>query len=481
MKISSTKKNFVWYYIYQMILLSSPLITTPYISRVLGSEKIGIFSFTFSVANFFYVIAQLGTQSYGVREIVKTRDDKNNMTKTFIEIEIMTIITTFLCILFFLIFIFLQQQYKILFLLWILFILSAAVDVSWFFAGIEHFEEIFTRNIFFRLLGIILIFTCIKSKKDLFLYIIIYSCTYLLSNICMWMSLKKYLSIRGLSNLNLLKHFKESLFYFIPAITSSIYVILDKSMLGFLVLDKRESGYYEMTYNIIRFGISISSIVITRIFESKTTYFYKNSDFDKIKESIKISFNFTMTIACCIIFGILSLAGDFVPIYFGNDFLPVANLLRLMSPLIIITAITYIFEYEYLVPSGKRNEINKYVVIGAMINLILNIFFIRYFKSLGAVVTTIIAEFIIMESFYYKTNNFFPLSSICKIFKNKFFAGICMFLSIEMLKYFFNIIHLKNIYLSFFLEITLGIVIYCIIIVVCKDPVLKFKSDIENL
>lgn len=481
METNSTKKNFIWYYAYQVVLLLSPLITTPYISRVLGSEKVGIFSFTFSIANFLYVIAQLGTQSYGVRAIVKCRDNKNELTKIFFEIEIMTIITSCICIVFFLVFIYFQNEYKNLFLLWILFILSATFDISWFFAGIEHFEEIFIRNIFFRLLGIVFIFLFIKSQSDLYLYIIIFSCTYLLSNICMWTSLKKYLYVNDIPNLNLKNHFKATFFYFIPAITSSIYVILDKSILGFMVSDKNESGYYEMTYSIIKFAISISSIVITRIFEPKTTYFYKNNDMVKIEDSIKISLNFTMFFAFLIIFGILSLANEFVPIYFGNGFLPVANLLKVMSPIIFITAITYIFEYEYLMPSGKRNEINKYVIFGAMINLILNLMFIKYFKSMGAVVTTIIAELLIMILFYHRTDNFIPVSTLLKIVKNKFFAGICMFIAISIMKIILSNLSFYNIYYKFIFEGFIGIFVYCLIIYILKDPVLQFKTDIDKL
>lgn len=481
MKTNTTRKNFIWYYLYQFVLLISPLITTPYLSYTLGSENIGVFSFTFSIANYLYVFAQLGTQSYGVREIVRSRDDRLNMSKVFIEIEIMTVFTSIVCIIAFYIFIFFQTRYIFYYILWTIFILSATFDISWFYAGIEHFEEIFFRNIFFRLLGVICIFVFIKDVNDLTLYIIIYALTYLLSNLCMWTSIGKYASFIAPSINGIINHLKGSFTYFIPALAASSYVILDKSILGFIIEDKRENGYYEMANHIITFGKSISSIVITRIFEPKATYFYKNNQIDNIKKSISTSLDFTMFISIGIIFGIFAVARDFVPVFFGPDFLPVELLLKIMSPLIFITSITFVLEYEYLMPAGKRKTINYYVIIGAVVNIILNIIFIKYFKSIGAAITSIVAEIIVLVLFYTQSDGTMPIKTLFKSIIYKVLAGFIMVIVIYTVRYGFLYIGLNNPILMLILEVLIGGIAYILALYIFKDNIRYFKKNIDSL
>ena len=477
----STKKNFIWYYIQQFVTLSMSIITAPYLSRVLGSNNMGIFSFTFSNAHFLYVFAQLGTLSYGVREIALARDDKEKTSKTFWEIELLTVITSLTAIIIFLIFISFQKQYQFYYILWILFILAVTFDISWFYAGIEHFDETLIRNIVFRILGIISIYVFIKKPEDLYIYIIIYALMYLLPNMSMWTSLRKYISPVNFKTLNILKHLKETFIYFVPAITSSVYVILDKSMLGFLIEDKRENGYYDAASKIVKFGEAISSIVITRVFEPKANYFYKEGSIDKIKKSINLSLDFTMFASIGFVFGIFAIADDFVPIFFGNDFIKTALLLKIMPLLVVITSITFVIEYEYLIPAGKRNKINKFVIMGAISNLILNFILIRKFASVGAVIASIVAELIVMIGFYFTCDKIVSPLQILSSMKNKLIAGLVMALSIYSLKYILNMLSIGNGILNLSLQIIIGGLIYLLVLYILKDPVINFKKELDNI
>ena len=477
----STKKNFIFYYVYQLTILLSTIVTIPYISKVLGSEKVGIYSFTFSIANFIYMFAQLGTYTYGVREIALNKNDKSCLSKTFFEITLMKMCSTSLFLIIYLVFISCQSNYTIFFYTWILFVISAAFDITWFYAGIEHFEEIFIINIFIRFIGIALTFILVKSESDLLIYIIIHSLIYLLPFSLMWFSLYKYIDIKELHNLNIIKHFKQALIYFIPTISASLFMVIDKSMLGIIIENKNESGYYEMASQIIVFSKTLSAIVISHIIQPKATDFYKTNNYNKIKDAISLSLEFSTFICIGMIFGIFAIAHDFVPVFFSDKFLSVENILKLMSPLILITAISYIYEYEYMIPANKGKSINKIIIFSAICNIILNLILIKNYKSIGAVIASIITELIILISFYYESNAIIKLENIIKISYKKIISGFIMLLIIYALNnVLYNYTMLKTV-LILIIDVLVGAISYIFILYILKDKIFNFTKDLSNL
>ena len=226
MKEPSIKKNFVYSTAYQILNVITPFITAPYVSRVLGAEGIGIQSYTASVQYIFLLIASLGTLSYGSREISMHRDDVNERSKLFWEIELMVICTTgialfgwvFLCLF--------SPRYKIFYCVLSIGIFANMFDITWFFNGIEQFKLTVIRNSAFKIIGIVLLFIFIKSKDDLLLYIFITAFTSLLSNVSLWPYMKRYVVKVDFRKLSFKRHFKETLVYFIPTIATSVYTVL---------------------------------------------------------------------------------------------------------------------------------------------------------------------------------------------------------------------------------------------------------------
>ena len=481
MSKNSTKKNFIYYYIYQFTILLSTIVTIPYISNVLGSEMVGIYSFTFSIANFIYMFAELGTYTYGVREVALCRNNKSELSKTFTEIVLMKLISTIIWLSIYIIFINFQKNYNIYFNLWILFIVSAAFDITWFYAGIEHFEEIFIINIIIRIIGIVSTFTLIRSVNDLWIYITIHALLYLLPFSLMWLSLPKYISITKLSSINLFKHFSKSLLYFVPTISASLFLVIDKSMLGFLIEDKNESGYYEMASQIVIFSKTLSAIVISHVIQPKATHYYQLQDYKRIKKSIELSIEFSTFICIGMIFGILSVSHEFVPVFFGSKFRATENILRFMSPLILITAISYIYEYEYLVPAGKGKSINKYIVISATVNIILNFILITNYKSIGAVIASLSTELLLLCFFYKDSNSIVKFKGIFAISIKKIIAGILMSIIIYYLNANILCTIIVNKVLLLSVDVTIGIISYIFVLYILKDNIFSFINDLNQI
>ena len=186
-KEPSLKKNIAISTLYQILLVILPMITAPYIARVLGPDQSGVYDFTNSIQTYFAMFAALGTASYGAREIARVRNDEKQRSVLFWEIELMTVMTSAACILVWFVFILFAKQYKVIYLVLTMGLFSTMFDISWFFAGMEQFTYTVSKNAVCKLAGVILMFLFVKRPEDLLLYIIIITASTMLGNLSMWL------------------------------------------------------------------------------------------------------------------------------------------------------------------------------------------------------------------------------------------------------------------------------------------------------
>ena len=233
--MNSIKKNLIYNWIYQIVIVISPIITVPYIARILGAEGQGIYSYTYSIARCFWLIGIMGLTDYGNRVIAQNKDNKEKLSQEFSSIYVIQLITSILSILMYIVFIvFFNTQYKIYHELQILFVLAIVFDVSWFFYGIEKFKLITISNIIVKILSIISIFVFVKNTTDLVNYIIVMGLTTLLLNLILWINLRKEIKFKMPKWDSIKKHIKPNLIFFIAVITSNIYYSIEKILLGYI-------------------------------------------------------------------------------------------------------------------------------------------------------------------------------------------------------------------------------------------------------
>ena len=257
---SEIKKNFIYNVAYQILVLIIPFITLPYISRVLGTLGVGIYSYTYSIVYYFMIFCMLGVAKYGNRSIAKARDNKEQLSKTFKEIYIMQLITSSIMLVIYIIYLIIfKNEYLRVAILQALYVLSCAFDINWFFFGIEKFKITVTRNTIIKILSLVLVFIFVKEQDDVWIYTLILAGTTLLSQIIIWPFLKKYINLKiKVRFKDIKKHFKNNLKMFLPVIAVAIYTMMDKTMLGiFSGVD--EVGIYENAYKIYSVPISYSS------------------------------------------------------------------------------------------------------------------------------------------------------------------------------------------------------------------------------
>lgn len=230
---NSAKRNFIYNLIYQILILIIPLITAPYLSRVIGAEGVGIYSYTYSIVYYFMLLCLLGVNNYGNRSIAKVRDDKEKLSKTFWSIYFFQLLMGIVMLIMYFVYIFIfENKYKNIAIIQSLFIISAMLDISWFYFGLEEFKMTITRSTLIKIGNIILIFLFVKSSEDLWKYTLIMSGMTVLSQVLLWGFIKKRIHFVKINKEDILKHIKPNLILFIPVLAVSLYKIMDKIMLG---------------------------------------------------------------------------------------------------------------------------------------------------------------------------------------------------------------------------------------------------------
>lgn len=462
--MENLKKNYLYRLLYEILTMITPLITTPYVSRILGADGIGIYSYIYSYVTYFIMFAALGTSSYGMREIARSRDNANEYSKKFWEIEILSIITSSISFIIWIIVILFLANNAIYFICFTPYLLATIFDISWFYTGKEKVGYSVFWNAICKILGVILIFVFIKEKSDVSKYILLNSLTVFLGNVSMWIFLPKFLKKVDIRTLSPMKHFKETLIYFVPTVATSIYTVLDKTLIGLISNNNFQNGYYEQANKIIGMVKSFVFVSVNTIMESRISYLFVSNKVEEIKNRIERSISFILLLGYAAMFGIMSISADFVPIFFGKGYEPVVYLLYLMSPLIIIIGISNCLGSHYYTPAGYREKSARYIIFGSVINLICNLIFIPMFEAKGAVMGSIIAEMSISFLYLKNCNGFLTLSQIWKNSYKRIVAGLIMLILIKLIR---NILSASI--LNLVIEICIGAIVYFVTLVLLKD------------
>lgn len=459
----SITKNYIYNLIYQIMVLILPLITTPYISRVLGAENIGIYSYTLSISAYFILFGSLGIALYGQREIAYNQENKKKYSEIFYEIVILRFITMAISMAIFY-FVFVNgKQYQMYYKILLLELLANSLDISWFFQGLEEFKKTILRNIVVKLISIICIFVFVKTSYDLKKYFMIYVLSILIGNLSLWAYLPKYIEKINYKTLNILKHIKPTIGLFIPQIAIQVYTVLDKTMIGAIISNKAEVGFYEQSQKIIKILLTVVTALGT-VMVPRMANVYIKKEKGQMTNYMKKSFCFMYLLAFPIIFGMISISDEFVPIFFGPGYDRVSMLMKIISPIILMIGMSNVIGTQYLLPTKRQREYTISVVLGAIINFVMNFILIGRYGAIGASIGTVIAETMVAVVQMYYIRNDFNIRKIINVSKNYFIAAICMFMYCCIIGCI-----LTDGIQSLALKIFGGMIVYFVMLLVLKD------------
>ena len=462
----SVKKNYIYNLMYQILVMIIPLITTPYLSRVLGAENIGIYGYTLSITTYFILFGSLGVSMYGQREIAYLQDNKKDRSKTFFEILLMKSITLGLSLILFYLCFCRNGEYHLYYQILILEIVANIIDISWFFQGLEEFKKTVIRNTIVKLISVACIFLLVKTKADLNKYFIIYVLSTFLGNITLWFYLPRYIEKIKIKELKIFRHLKPTLLLFIPQIAVQLYTVLDKNMIGSLVVDKSEVGYYEQAQKIIKLLLTIATSLGT-VMMPRIAHTYASGDHKQLRKYMNTSLSYIMMIAFPLMLGIISISNHFVPIFYGKGYDKVTILMSIISPIIVFIGLSNVIGTQYLLPTKQQRKYTTSVTIGAFVNLILNFILIKLCKSIGASIATVIAECVVTGVQLFLVREEIKLTEIIKLSYKYIISSIIMFICSIIISILIN-----NNFISLFVQGISSVIIYFSLLFIMKDTLI---------
>lgn len=422
--MKSEYKNFYLNVLYQILTFIFPLITIPYVSRVLGVENIGIYSYTNSVMYMFVLFGMLGINNYGNREIAKVRDNKNKLSEKFSEIYSLQFIANLISITSYLLYVnifeteFIQIAY-----LQLIYLTSILFDVNWFYFGLEKFKLTITRNLIIKIISIVLIFSFVSEKNDLWIYVVTLGVSTLSSQLYLFFKLPKFVNFKKVSLPDILKHSKPVFLLFIPVISYGIYRVMDKIMIG-TIAGIYELGYYENAEKLINIPIAINTALGT-VMLPRMSYLLANKN-DKVKNVLCDSMKLAMLLSCIMSVGLFFISNEVTILLFGTEFEHSGFIVKLLSITIIISAWANVIRSLLIIPLRKDSIYVYSTAGGAILNVIFNLFFITLWGAAGACIGTIVAETYVMIYQTIKSKDFIDISNYLKSFARFFFESLCI-------------------------------------------------------
>lgn len=389
--MKSQNKNFLLNVGYQILTYIFPLITVPYISRVLGVDNTGVYAYTNSIVNMFMLITMLGINNFGNRSIAKCRDDSKQLEKTFSSIYSLQLIMCVLLNAIYCIYMFgYAKQYKAILIIQGIQLLSVAFDVNWFFWGLEKFKLTVIRNLIVKIISIICIFIFVKNSSDLKVYTLIMVCATLFSQLYLFFNIPRYVKFCIPEVQDILSNIKPCLILFIPVLAYGIYRVMDKTMIGSLA-SVAELGNYENAERIINIPIAVTTALGT-VMLPRMSYLTGNASEKEVFSQIAESMKLALMLAVAMSVGMFVYASEISLVMFGSEFEKSPGIIKALSITVIISAWANVIRTQYLIPKEKDRIYVFSTIIGAVLNFVCNICLIRRMGAYGACIGTVLAE-----------------------------------------------------------------------------------------
>ena len=394
-KYKSVKFNFIMNFILTLSNFIFPLITFPYVSRILQASGLGKVGFATSIIAYFSMIAMMGIPTYGIKACAKIRDDSYKLTKTVYELLILnTIFLAFSLTLLLLSVIFINKFYidKELYIILAFSMLFNVLGIEWLYKALEQYSYITIRSIFFKIASLILLFVFVKESNDILPYAMLTVLASVGAGILNFYNLRKIITLYKITfkQLEITKHIKPSFTFFLLTISITIYVNLDSVMLGFMTSDDNV-GYYSAAVKIkqilVTLVTSLGAVMLPRL-----AFYYEQKRFDEFKDLVKNALGFILIVSLPLTIYFTLYAKDAILLLSGESFLASVEPMQIIMPTVFLIALSNLMGWQILVPMDREKQIVFSTIIGAIVGGIINIFAIPYLGVNGAAIANLCAE-----------------------------------------------------------------------------------------
>jgi O-antigen/teichoic acid export membrane protein len=411
-KTKSLTKNSIFYLIYNVLNVAFPLLTSIYVAHVLLASSIGNVAYAQNIANYFVIFAFLGIPTYGLREIAKVRDNKDELNKLSSELFFINLISTSFFLVAYLILIFSVPDFRANYPLYLITgsaIAINALNIGWLYEGLEEFKIISIRNLIFKILCFILLVLCVRNQDDYFLYAAITvlgtAGNYIFNVICS----KKIIHITT-KGLNMRRHMKSIITLTVVNLAIEISTMVDTTMLG-IMCDSKIVAYYS-------FGSKIKGVLLeiinafTMVLVPRISYYFKQGKFKEYNNIITKALRVIIILAVPMIIGVWFTGDYLITKIYGDDYIRSSMVLKILCFNVLISPIGYLLGSRVLLVSGHENRMPFIVGIGAVINVCLNALLIPKYLEIGAAIASVVSEFVTAVIYVLVARKEFKLNNI---------------------------------------------------------------------
>ena len=393
-------KNYLYNLSYQILTIILPIITVPYVTRIFTSEDLGSYGFYYSIVSYFSLFAMLGIGIYGTKQIAAARD----VSSTFWNIYAIQLIASLLALFVYVItLVSIPKMSGMVPIILGIVLLTKMIDISWLFTGKEDFKKITLRNTMVKVAGVISIFTFIKSSEDLYLYIFLIVIFDFLGQFVMWIPAKKFIKRPSFDTKIIKKNLHPIVLLFLPQVAISLYVVLDRTLLG-LLGSYSDVGIYEqgqkLTSILLTVVSSLGAVMLPRVANLLSERKEKEA-----QNMVRFSFILYNLIIFPMIFGLIVINEVFVKLFLGQNFQDVKYVLYIIVFNIMFIGWTNILGYQVLVVRNKNKEFMLSTTIPAFVSVAVNIAVIPFFGYIGASITSVVVETLVFAIQWYYSRN----------------------------------------------------------------------------
>ncbi|MBB1080294.1 flippase [Limosilactobacillus sp. STM2_1] len=455
-----------------------PLITFPYVSRVLSVRSIGIYNFSNTYISYFLLIAGLGISTYAIREGAKYRDNVSKLSEFSSQIFTINIISTVFsyCLLIFSLILFSNiRSYANCILVFSLQLIFTTIGTEWLYVIYEDYAYITLRSISFKIISVILIFLFIKDSSDYIAYALITVFSTVGSNILNFIHAKSIVKIRLTRHIDFKYHLKPILIIFASAVSVTIYVSSDNTILGLLKGDY-DVGIYSITVKIYTMAEGLLTAMLT-VMIPRLAMLYGKKLMDKYYSLLGNVIKLFLMLAVPASFGLMMLAKEIIIILGSAKYLPGVVALRVISFAIIFSTFSWLFSDCILIPSKREKFVLRSTIITALLNIILNFILIPKFSFNATALSTVISEFtsMVLNGLYSK--DILIKSSIMNVVKSKLIVILSECIFIILICYVCQSLLYTHIILCIIVSIVLSLIGYIVILLIFNDDDIKLFFD----
>lgn len=474
-KQKSLKMNFIMNATLTMSSFIFPLITFPYVSRILGPAGTGKVSFATSVISYFALFAQMGIPTYGIRYCAKIRDDKMKLSQAAQEIFTLNLLLTIATYVIFFVMLFTVpqlQKEKTLQIIVSMTMLFNAIGMEWLYKALEQYTYITIRSVVFKLIAVAAMFALVRKEQDYVVYGAISIFAASASNIFNLVHSHRYISFHPVGKLNIRKHLKPVLVFFGMACATTIYVHLDIVMLGLMKTDV-DVGYYHAAVKIKSILVSIVTSLGVVLLPRSSYYLEKqlNEEFYEITQK---ALRFVLLLATPLMIYFILFAKEGIFFLSGNAYEGSIIPMQIIMPTLLFIGMSNITGLQILVPLGKEIVVLYSEITGAVVDLILNLILIPRYASSGAAIGMLAAEIAVwlVQILYLKDD-------IKKIYKDIHWKTILLGIMVSCLcAIWVKAVNVGN-FLTLLISAVLFFMAYGIVLFVTKEPL--FREALEMI